>query len=137
MSRGGRRVVCWAVGLSFLTGAPDAMAADRLVVRFAPGTGAESRLDARRDAGASLVRVARELAGTQIVHVGEGEATTALRSLRAEPDVLWAERDVRIRASARMPRPGRRAAVRGGRPAPSGRRTGAASGRSAPSADAA
>jgi uncharacterized delta-60 repeat protein len=103
MSRGGRRVVCWVVGLACVTGASDAMAADRLVVRFAPGTGAESRLDARRDAGASLVRVARELAGTQIVHVRDGEAGTALKSLRAEPDVLWAERDVRIRASARVP----------------------------------
>src|SRR3954451_22682080 len=77
--------------------APATASADRLVVRFAP---AAERGQARQDAGARVVRAIS--ADTQVITAGDEAA--ALRSLRADPDVRWAERDVRLQASSDDPR---------------------------------
>src|SRR4051794_7584423 len=77
--------------------APANATAARLVVRFAPGA---ERGEVRRNADARVLHAISS--DTQVVTADD--ASAALRSLSADRDVRWAERDVRVHASADDPR---------------------------------
>src|SRR5689334_7197841 len=63
-----------------------------LIVRRDPGLTAAERAGVRADAGVELEHRLR-LPDTEVVSVPATEAADALRTLRADPDVRWAQRD--------------------------------------------
>ena len=81
---------------------PQAAAADtstRIIVQREPGLSAAERADIRADADVRLVR-SLSLPRTEVVAAGTGKATQALRELRADEDVVYAEPDHRRYAFA-------------------------------------
>ena len=79
---------------------PEGAAADsatRIIVKRAPGLTAAERADVRADAGVRLVDTLR-LPRTEVVSAPAGEASEALRELRADDDVVYAELDSRRQA---------------------------------------
>jgi thermitase len=89
--------------LAALAPAPAAAAAGdpaptrEIIVKRAPGLGAAERRELRAGAGARAagdLRVPR----TEIVRVPAGELGSALRTLGEDPDVVWAEPNVTVRA---------------------------------------
>jgi subtilisin family serine protease len=70
-----------------------------LIVRRDPGLTAAERADVRADAGVALEHRLR-LSDTEVVSVPASEAAEALRTLRADPDVRWAQRDGQASAQA-------------------------------------
>ena len=74
---------------------PEGAAADpatRIIVKREPGLTAAERADIRADAGVRLVDTLR-LPRTEVVSAPAGEAGEALRALRADEDVVYAEID--------------------------------------------
>jgi subtilisin family serine protease len=78
-----------------------AQAADTvdLIVRRDSGLSAAERADVRADAGVTHDHNLR-LADTEVVSVPADRAADALRELRADPDVRWAQRDAGVSAQA-------------------------------------
>lgn len=79
--------------LALLAGAPAAAAAsidDEIVVRHRAASGAAERAATRAEAGVALQR-RLSLTGVDLVTVRAGSRAQALRELRADPAVLWAE----------------------------------------------
>jgi thermitase len=74
--------------------APAASAADRIVIKHAPGLTAAERSDLRSDADVALTETL-PVTGLEVVHPTHGDTTRALDDLRDDPDVVWAERDQR------------------------------------------
>src|SRR3954449_3445261 len=70
-----------------------------LILRRDPGLTATERADVRADAGVELERRLR-LSDTEVVSVPASEAADALRTLRADHDVRWAQRDGEASAQA-------------------------------------
>ncbi len=70
-----------------------------LIVRRDPGLSAAERADLRADAGVDFERRLR-LPDTEVVSVPASDAADALRELRADPDVVWAQRDAGVSAQA-------------------------------------
>jgi len=70
-----------------------------LIVRRDPGLTAGERAEVRADAGVELERRLR-LSDAEVVSVPAAEAAEALRTLRADPDVRWAQRDGEASAQA-------------------------------------
>ena len=87
--------------LAALAAAPAAQAAERIVLKRAPGLTAAERSDIRADADVRLDHTLG-LPGIEVVLAGRGDRAEALRELRADPDVLWAEPD-RLRYAAGDP----------------------------------
>jgi thermitase len=84
---------------------PEAAAAaeeTRIVVKREPGLSAAERADIRADAGVRLVRRLR-VDRTEVVSVPAREAADALRELRADADVEYAERDRPVHALTNDP----------------------------------
>src|SRR4051794_35838846 len=76
-------------------------AGDIIVKRVAGLSGAEhARI--RSDAGVELV-AALPVARTELVTPADGDRATALRELDADPDVVYAEPDRRVRVSTNDP----------------------------------
>jgi subtilisin family serine protease len=86
---------------------PPAGAADtvELVIRRDPGLTAAERSALRDDAGVRFERRVR-LADAEVVTVPAADAEQALRDLRADPDVRWAQRDDGVSAQAVRTDPG-------------------------------
>jgi subtilisin family serine protease len=70
-----------------------------LIVGRDPGLSARERAEIRADAGVTYERRLR-LSDAEVVSVPAEEAEAALRELRADPDVRWAQRDAGVRATA-------------------------------------
>src|SRR4051812_47039972 len=70
-----------------------------LILRRDPGLTAAERAGVRAGAGVELERRLR-LSDTEVVSVRASEAADALRALRADPDVRWAQRDGEASAQA-------------------------------------
>src|SRR4051794_4229550 len=70
-----------------------------LVIRRDPGLTAAERADVRADAGVEFQRRLR-LSDAEVVSVPASEAAEALRTLRADPDVQYAQRDEGVSAQA-------------------------------------
>src|ERR1700752_5515257 len=70
-----------------------------LVIRRDRGLSAAERADVRADAVVDFERGLR-LADTEVVSVPASGAADALRELRADPDVRWAQRDGGVSAQA-------------------------------------
>ena len=70
-----------------------------LIVRRGPGLSATERADVRADAGVEFERRLR-VPDTEVVSVPASGAADALRELRADPDVVWAQRDAGVSAQA-------------------------------------
>ena len=79
-----------------------AESATRIIVKRAPGLTAAERADVRADAGVRLVDTLR-LPRTEVVSAPAGDAREALRELRADDDVVYAELDARRQAFADDP----------------------------------
>jgi uncharacterized delta-60 repeat protein len=84
------------VGSALAAAAPPARADERVVVRFAPGVEPRERAEIRRAAGVEARRRVVGLRDTQLVLAPD--ASSAVRRLNRRRDVLWAQRDVRVRA---------------------------------------
>ncbi|HEV2999208.1 MAG TPA: S8 family serine peptidase [Solirubrobacteraceae bacterium] len=98
--RRGIAALAAAVAASSLLAAAPAGGAveDEVVVRFRPGTSADQRASARGAAGVRLRRALR-LPRAQLLHAtGRGGVPAALRRLRRDPAVLYAEPNRRVRA---------------------------------------
>jgi subtilisin family serine protease len=96
-----RLLAVLAFCLLFLTVTVPARAAERVVVRFAAGATAADRADLREQAGADLVRGAVATPATQLLAADTpAAAERAVERLEASEDVVWAERDVPVRAAA-------------------------------------
>jgi thermitase len=65
-------------------------ASEQVIVRHRAGLTAPERVELRADAGTELDH-ALSLTNVEVLDVTEGTRTAALRELRADPDVLWAE----------------------------------------------
>jgi subtilisin family serine protease len=74
-----------------------AESATRIIVKRAPGLTAAERADVRADAGVRLVDTLR-LPRTEVVSAPAGDAQEALRELRDDDDVVYAELDSRRQA---------------------------------------
>src|SRR6185295_15036874 len=70
-----------------------------LIIRRDPGLTAGERADVRAGAGVELEHRLR-LSDTEVVSGPASEAAEALRTLRADPDVQWAQRDGEASAQA-------------------------------------
>ena len=84
---------------------PQAVAADtstRIIVQREPGLSAAERADIRNDADVRLVR-SLSLPNTEVVTAGRGAVDEALRELRGDRDVAYAEIDHRRRGFAPDP----------------------------------
>src|SRR4051794_4791065 len=73
--------------------------ATRIIVNREPGLTAAERADVRADAGVRFVETL-SLPRTEVVAAPAGQAGDALRQLRADEDVVYAELDARRYASA-------------------------------------
>lgn len=71
----------------------------QLLIRRDPGLTAPERADVRADAGVEYRRRLR-LADAEVVTVPADEADAALRTLRRDPDVRWAQRDGTVSVAA-------------------------------------
>jgi subtilisin family serine protease len=83
---------------------PDAAALERagvvdIVVKHRGGLGRDARADLRADAGVRL-ETTLPLPGTEVVRAAPGRLTEALDALDADPDVLYAEPDAPVHATA-------------------------------------
>ena len=83
---------------------PDAAALERagvvdIVVRHRAGLDREQRAAVRADAGVRLEE-ALPLPGTEVVRAAPGRLTEALDALAADPDVVYAEPDAPVHATA-------------------------------------
>jgi subtilisin family serine protease len=90
------------LALALLVLLPQAAAADtstRIIVQREPGLSAAERADIRDDADVRLLRTL-SLPNTEVVSAGRGQVTQALRELRADRDVAYAELDRRRRGFA-------------------------------------
>src|SRR5919202_689019 len=65
-------------------------ASEQVIVRHRAGLTAPERVELRADAGTELDH-ALSLTNVEVLDVTEGTRTAALRELRADPDVRWAE----------------------------------------------
>jgi thermitase len=90
------RIVSLVTGTLILAGilAAAASAADRIVIKRAPGLTAAERADLRSDAGVRLTETL-PVSGVEVVRAQDGDSSRALSDLRDDPDVVWAERDQR------------------------------------------
>jgi thermitase len=79
--------------------APAASAADRIVIKRAPGLTAAERNDLRADADVALTETL-PIAGLEVVRPEDGDSARALSDLRDDPNVLWAEADQRRKLAA-------------------------------------
>src|SRR3954468_694876 len=94
------RVLRLAVLLALaLPGSASADDSVDLILRRDPGLTAAERAGVRAGAGVELERRLR-LSDTEVVSVPAPEAADALRTLRADPDVRWAQRDGEASAQA-------------------------------------
>src|SRR5262245_21756380 len=93
-----RRVSFIAI-LAFFVVAPVAEASERIVLQRAAGLSAAERADIRADADVTLERTLG-IPGVELVLADD--AAQAVSELRADPDVVWAERD-RLRTAAADP----------------------------------
>ena len=75
--------------------------AERIVVGRAPGLSPAERADVRADAGVELLD-ALSVADAEVVRPADGDVDAALRALRSDPDVRWAQRD-HVRHLAALP----------------------------------
>jgi subtilisin family serine protease len=73
-----------------------------LIVRRDAGLDATERADVRADAGVQLEQALR-LPDTEVVRAAPGELTEALAALEADPDVVYAEPDAPVHATATDP----------------------------------
>ena len=85
--------------LVFFVVAPVAEASERIVLKRAAGLSAAERADLRADADVTLDRTLG-IPGVEVVLADD--AARAVSELRADPDVVWAERD-RLRTAAADP----------------------------------
>ena len=72
------------------------------MVGFEPSASGAERSSARADAGVSIERALTGARRVQLVHARD--AGGAVRRLRRDPAVAWAERDVRLKVSSEDPR---------------------------------
>ncbi len=70
-----------------------------IIVKHDPGLSGAGRADIRADAGVRLVRTL-PLEGTELVHAAPGKRAEALAELRRDPDVVYAQADRRVSATA-------------------------------------
>jgi subtilisin family serine protease len=98
--------LAWVVGMACLLltlpGAAAAAPGARIVVKRAPGLTRAERVDVRADAGVEHVRTLR-VSDAEVVAAPRADAARALRRLNADPDVVYAVRDVTLRAAAGDP----------------------------------
>ena len=86
-------------------GAPSAphVVPGELIVRFRGSASAGERREARSDAGTELDRPLR-VRGAQLLEVtGRRDVAAAVRELEANPDVLYAEPNLQVRATTDPP----------------------------------
>ena len=84
-------------GTAMPAGAPEDQGDGRIIVKREPGLTAGERADLRRDAGTELVR-SLPVPRTEVVEARPGGLEQALRTLAADPDVIYAEPDRPVRA---------------------------------------
>jgi thermitase len=92
-------IVCALAVVAWLPTASFAQSPERIIVKRDPGLGAAQRADLRAGVGASLVDVLR-LPQTEVLTVPAQDADHALAELNADPDVVYAEPDRRMRVLA-------------------------------------
>src|SRR4051812_27741925 len=87
--------------LSLLCLAPAAARADEgdIIVQREPGLTGHERAELRADAGVELVS-SLPIASTELVKPQDGDVADALSALRADREVVAAERDTRVAATA-------------------------------------
>src|SRR5439155_16596600 len=90
-----RALAAALAAISILPATAAAAQTARIVVEREPGLTAHDRADVRAQAGARLAE-ALPIPNTEVVTVPAQRAEAAVRTLNADPDVRWAERDVRV-----------------------------------------
>ena len=94
-----RRIASLTILVGALAFPGAALADDAIIVKRGAGLDRAERAELRRDAGVQLVDTL-SLPDTEVVTPRDGDVREALADLNADPDVLYAERDLPVRLAS-------------------------------------